>query len=486
MRARLFRTLYFGHRWLGIVLGVLVLIWFLSGIVMMYVGYPDLTDDTRKKSLAGLQPAAVQKSAAQAVAALGMVQAPIAIRLNDVGGRPAYHLLADGHWQSVWADDGRPVGTVQPDLARVMAERVLNEPAGQVESLENDQWTFGGRMDAHRPLYRVTGDASDDYVYISSRTGEVLRIATRRQRLLNYAGSILHWVYFTPLRENRQLWRQTVMVLSALAFTLVALGSAIGLSRLRVAPAHRYSRRRFTPYRGAKKLHHILGLATSIVALTWLFSGWLSVNPFSMFPEGESFQSRQVLWRGGEFTVNELARDLRPLLGERPVAQVDWLRFDGRSELRLLPAGSGKSARTFFIEQGGFAEARITEALLLRAASRLTNGNAVAHGRMLATGDDYHYKHHEDTVLPVFRLDLGDAQETACYVNPEDAQMIECVTAADRLYRWLFNGLHRLDFRVLFAHRPVWDILLILFCSMGGVAAMAGVVMGVRRLQSSR
>ena len=47
------RWLYLVHRWLGIGLCVVMATWFLSGIVMLYVGYPKLTPDER---LQGLPP----------------------------------------------------------------------------------------------------------------------------------------------------------------------------------------------------------------------------------------------------------------------------------------------------------------------------------------------------------------------------------------------------------------------------------------------
>ena len=40
MAGFLWRTLVILHRYLGIAVGLLMLIWFLSGIVMMYVGFP--------------------------------------------------------------------------------------------------------------------------------------------------------------------------------------------------------------------------------------------------------------------------------------------------------------------------------------------------------------------------------------------------------------------------------------------------------------
>ena len=40
MKPRLLRLLHLAHRWLGIVTGVLILGWFVSGIVMLYVPSP--------------------------------------------------------------------------------------------------------------------------------------------------------------------------------------------------------------------------------------------------------------------------------------------------------------------------------------------------------------------------------------------------------------------------------------------------------------
>ncbi|HAP28402.1 MAG TPA: hypothetical protein DCR74_23000, partial [Achromobacter sp.] len=51
VKARLRRLTYLAHRWLGIGGCLLMLAWFLSGIVMLYVGYPKLTPEERFASL---------------------------------------------------------------------------------------------------------------------------------------------------------------------------------------------------------------------------------------------------------------------------------------------------------------------------------------------------------------------------------------------------------------------------------------------------
>jgi hypothetical protein len=41
------------HRWVGVAIALLMLMWTLSGIVMMYVSFPQTTQEER---LAGLRP----------------------------------------------------------------------------------------------------------------------------------------------------------------------------------------------------------------------------------------------------------------------------------------------------------------------------------------------------------------------------------------------------------------------------------------------
>ena len=45
------RWLYLVHRWLGVLLCAFFAMWFLSGVVMMYVGYPKLTQAERLMNL---------------------------------------------------------------------------------------------------------------------------------------------------------------------------------------------------------------------------------------------------------------------------------------------------------------------------------------------------------------------------------------------------------------------------------------------------
>src|SRR5712672_252006 len=58
MASSLWRVLVIAHRYLGIAVGVLMLMWFASGIVMMYVAFPP---GIGKERLGALAPIAWQR-----------------------------------------------------------------------------------------------------------------------------------------------------------------------------------------------------------------------------------------------------------------------------------------------------------------------------------------------------------------------------------------------------------------------------------------
>ena len=51
------RLLFLLHRYLGIAVGALMAVWCLSGVVMMYVTYPSLDENTRLQHLAPISGA---------------------------------------------------------------------------------------------------------------------------------------------------------------------------------------------------------------------------------------------------------------------------------------------------------------------------------------------------------------------------------------------------------------------------------------------
>ena len=84
------RSLIVVHRWLGVALSVIFLIWFVSGIVMMYWSFPGISARDRLQRAPTLDPARITVSPEQAFAALNRDPSTAQVRLSSFDGRPVY------------------------------------------------------------------------------------------------------------------------------------------------------------------------------------------------------------------------------------------------------------------------------------------------------------------------------------------------------------------------------------------------------------
>jgi uncharacterized iron-regulated membrane protein len=239
---RIKRHLFLLHRVLGIAIGVMFVLWFLSGLVMMYVQFPELTPVER---FAGLTPITIDSeliTPAQAARSAELTQPPTRARLTMVLGRPAYHFLtAEGKWSTVFADDGTQLDSLTKDQALASArEFSRGTSASYLGRLHLDQWTISGALEPFRPLHRVTiHDTHGTALYISDRTSEVVRDATTAERAWNWLGANLHWLYPVQLRQYPEIWRQVIIWLGGAGTLLAITGLASVFSAIDSVRAQR-------------------------------------------------------------------------------------------------------------------------------------------------------------------------------------------------------------------------------------------------------
>jgi hypothetical protein len=82
----------------------------------------------------------------------------------------------------------------------------------------------------------------------------------------------------------------------------------------------------------------------------------------------------------------------------------------------------------------------------------------------------------------VLRVKFGDPMQTWLYVDPAMSQPLAMVHRLNRVERWLFNGLHSLDFSFLYASRPLWDIVMLTLLIGGLVSSFLGLYLGIGRM----
>ena len=97
---------------------------------------------------------------------------------------------------------------------------------------------------------------------------------------------------------------------------------------------------------------------------------------------------------------------------------------------------------------------------------------APARFSVLTQYDRYYLDRHRKAPLPVVLVELDDEEHSRFYVDPKSARVVGGYSASSFIDRWLYHGLHSMNFPWLYNYRPAWDIIVIAF--MAGGTALAG------------
>ena len=101
------KLLIYSHRWLGIAITVMFLVWTLSGVVLMYYGHPQITTGERLLRLEPINFSTATVTPAEAAAKTGIKPYRVAF-VSMYNGRPVYRMtrVSIGNWSAVYADTG--------------------------------------------------------------------------------------------------------------------------------------------------------------------------------------------------------------------------------------------------------------------------------------------------------------------------------------------------------------------------------------------
>jgi hypothetical protein len=432
------RALILIHRWLGISVSLLMVLWCLSGIVMIYSPYPHVDEESRISALIPIDWARLD---------------PSVLDTRQVGNtfvRFQIEMLAGVPILRLWAPDG-PMKLIDAVAGTVLSQ-VTEDEAGQVaaayetgfgrhsehpvtELLSYDQWTVAHSR-ADRPLFHIVmGDSGGTEVYVSSRSGAIVQATTRRTRFWGWLGAVPHWLYPTILRSRPEAWSRIVIWTSLAGVLLTLSGLVVGTLVL----ARDTALRRFSPYRGVMWCHHVLGLVFGVLALTWVLSGLMSMNPWGLMNGGDERETRDRL-TGGSFTGKEIAALLRSLIAQAPasIRTLDSAALDGRL---LAVATRTDGLRLRYDIHGDVGP--LTHPEISSAAQRIAGKSAT--WSLLREEDEYHYGILDvRAVLPVVRV--RSAGGDYYYLDPVSGALVDRADAGGRAYRWWHSALHRLDF----------------------------------------
>jgi len=502
------------HRYLGLVFCLIFVIWFASGLVMVYARMPEYGAAERLARLAPVDAASIRLTPAEALEKATLADAPARIRVSMLRSRPVYRFFVQGEWVTVFADDGSVLEQLSPDAALDVARDAFpseRATARFVETLRDpDQWTIG--MRAGGPLHVVSlGDAAATNVYVASDTGDIVLKTDRSSRFWGYAGPVMHWFYFRPLRVKSDLWYNLIVYGSVVGCIISIIGLVIGvyrysLSRLRAGMSA-------TPYAGWLRWHHYAGLIFGVITFTWLFSGMLSMEPWGISADAAPRRAQVAAIRGDGVDAARFAiapQQVVEMLRHAPglPAETELTRrahaldresdrqqqgtFGSAREIELIQFMDApfyrvqdQEGRTLLLtaDRGPTVKDGFSESELHAAASAAMPGAREQDAVWLTRYDGYYYDRAGERPLPVLRVKYADADQSWLYLSARDGGLLLRETASGRRVRWLYHGLHSLDFPGFYQAGWMWEAAVLILCVGGLLLSMTSVIVGWRFLR---
>ena len=493
MKIRLTNWVMNAHRVMGWVLCVFFLMWFLSGIVMLYQRFPRVYDSDRVEHLEAI---------GESYESLPSIEA-LQMRVGD---KPARSLQVERYlgqtyfkWQAsdslyiLSADERQTLHSIKEyDYIDKVVKTWNKASISRVDTLyQLDQWTPFGSMKAELPFYRYHfDDAEHHQLYVGSVTGRVLQYTTLSERFWAWLGAIPHWIYFYQLRQDVELWSDVVIYLSGAGCIMVILGLWLGIARWRQHRKNHTSG--VTPYKKKwHRWHHVLGLAFGIFALTFVFSGMMSMMPLPDWITHSHLQgSPSRYMQAAAPQPFDYLLDYRKVVEAYPEAQLlqwrhlrehpyyvvttpDDVYYVDAQDCELKPLNISRDeflgyVKAFYQQDGSTMNRQID-----LKVEELDHFETYYRARSVI---------ENDMLLPVWKISADDVDKSVFYMNPRDGS-VRYVDRSSRLNYWAYTALHRIRIGFLNSHPVLRKTLIWVLMLSGATLSGTGIVLGINRVR---
>ena len=351
-------------------------------------------------------------------------------------------------------------------------------------------------------------DGRGTEVYVSASDAEVALVTTTRTRALAWIATIPHWFYITPLRVNQPLWYWTVVWTSGLGCVLAVLGLVLGVTQFRkstpfqpleVDSATRAGCAGTTSSACCSACSRSPGC--SAASCRWSRSTGPSATASrcarDAFTGGAArarrASPRSTRARGARCCDGRTLKEIElrriqdePYYVARYSAARGRRRREARAAASAVPDRRPRAARDAPDRRRARCASRhepfSVDSLLARLRAGAP-GAAIVEHELLADYDSYYYSRGRQAPLPVLRVKFDDPMETWVYVDPATSQLLASIHRLNRVERWLYNGLHSLDFGFWYDRRPLWDIGMIALCAGALASSAIGLYLGLKRVR---
>ncbi len=481
------------HRFLGAILSLLFVIWFLSAFVIIYCHYPKYTPSERAKHSPVLSENTFPKDSTLLIIeedfhANYPKEELQSIRLESSLRMGAYYKLQSSERTRYYDLERNEVNQLKylDSTYFTQVAQLWNKDLVSIDTIQSlDQWTPFSRLRKDLPFYRLNLSGDDAHqVYISSRDGKIITEHTRAERIGAYFGAIPHWVYFTSIRQNVDLWIWIVMILSGLGVFMVLTGIYIGVDMMRLSRKKKKNPE-LSPYRKKTyRWHHIMGTFVGFFILAWIFSGFMSVVDIPDWLAGEEDLRGEQLYKRQALDLKPCATfDYSALSKEYPegIRSLSWQNTLGHTSLSVLPVKGdeqlflfdGDSLKPFSIEEEEFA------ALIEQAYK----GSSYHIDKIYEYDGYYNFKPKQEGDF-VWKAELETAGNPVVYVNNQNGRL-RIFLHRLRVEQWLYQKPHNLRFVILERYPWLWTVVMWSLLLLGLFVSVTGLMMSVPYVKRS-
>ncbi len=463
------------HRFTGMLVSLLFLMWFISGLVLIYVPFPRVGYKMRYEKQENLPQNLVNIDSI-----LAKYEKTASVkRVFQQRGQTLYIVKSGKKIDTVTVDNS-PV--LKPNIQQI-AKLWVNAPIEKIDTLhEREQWIMYSSYKSMMPIYKFYFDDSEHHqLYIASKTGRVLQLTSRSQRIGAWFGPIPHMLYFPFLRKHTRVWINTLTVLGAIAFISVLLGMYVGLKLyFRKTKKIKFG----SPYKknGWYFWHHIAGLVFGIFLLTWSFSGAMSLQriPQWAVKTHHKYGSAQRKVLNKALPMQEYKLDYRQIIAKLPnVKEIHWSQF---AKIPIYEIISGDSSMYFDASNEKLINLQIPKNTIDNTIGKIHGDSASYTVELMQKYDNYYMLLSNRRPLPVYKVVVADKDNSTYYINPKTGDY-RYINNSRRARKWVFSALHYFNIPFFAGKKVLWTIIIWALCLGGIVVSGSGVYLSWKYLK---
>jgi hypothetical protein len=469
------------HRLLGSGLSLAFVVWFISGFVMLFSGFPH----ANKESQFTRQKVFVENDSITSILHESTPTLLDGLSLEKVNQKPVFRIsYSDGNKKLVDAKTLKPIHSINSsELDEIVKQHYKSAVQKKIILSDFDAWIPWSHYKKYFPIHKYyLADSEHSVIYMSERTGEIVQETTRKQRWLARFGAIPHWYYFKSLRLKKELWIKVVVWVSGIGSIMCLFGIILGFYRYRKRKKNKNSGIfSFSPYKKKwYKWHHISGFFFGLFTFTFVFSGMMSLQkvPEKIIPV-ETGMNYPKVWNENIHQINDFKLPVNKLFENeqlKSVRKVDWIFSIKGSPCYLVY--SNNFYQPVIVDASQSDSLKILNLTLKDIENEFQEKfKGVQYTCQNLTSSDGYYMQSKRHPFPVIKFTINNKDKTWIYINPYSLKLIKTYNKNTRLRRWLYKGLHSFDFKFLVKNNWLRLSILILLSIFGTIISISGVVL---------